>query len=100
MKNVVLKIITKIQKFLLKSQRKTAINLYYYLAKLHFKIHFDRDLEGEILNNSAIGYMAVKRHSRLVLKVMYKDSPYMAKKIARYGSRSSFIKNILLETKL
>ena len=88
--------ITKIQKMLLRSQSEMALNLYYYLAKKHFKLILGKDLEIEILNNTTAGYQAAKRHSRLVLKVLYKDASPIDRKIARCGSKGSFVKNIIL----
>ena len=100
LKKMSLKIITKIQKILLKSQREIAVDLYYRLAKLHFRIYFGKSLEEEILQDSVIGYRAAMRHSRLVVKVLYSNSSGTARKIAKLSSRASFIKNILLEVKL
>lgn len=100
LKGLQVKLITKVQKLLLRFNNQRATNLYYYLAKLHFKIYTGLVLEEEVLNNTEIGYIAAKRHGRLVLKVLYKDSSQMARKVARYASRGSFIKNILLGSKL
>lgn len=97
---ILAKLITKAQKLLLRSNLQMAVNLYYYLAKKHFRLLLDKDLEEEALNNTDAARMAARRHSRLVLKVLYKDSSVMTRKIARYGSRGSFIKNIILGAKL
>jgi hypothetical protein len=100
MKKLLLNIITKLQKLLLKSDRKIASDLYYRLAKLHFKLHFGVELENEVLNATDIAYMAAKRHSRLVLKALYPGATGIRYKMVRYASRSSFTKNILLNAKL
>lgn len=100
LKVIVAKLITKVQKLLLRSNLTMATNLYYYLAKKHFKLLLDKDLEHEVLNNTILATWAAKRHSRLVLNTLYKDSSPMARKIARYGSRGSFVKNIILGAKL
>lgn len=103
-----LKVISKIQKLLLRLDENIDIaitdgalfNLYYSLAHKHFKIYFGKSLEQEILHNSEIGYMAAKRHSRLVIATLYKDSSDMRKKMIRAAARGTFVKNILLNTEL
>lgn len=100
LKETVTKLITRVQKVLLKSNRKMALDLYYYLAKKHFKLVLGKDLEREVVYNTDAAHMAAKRHSRLVLRVLYKDSNKMTRKIVRYSSRDSFIKNIILDAKL
>lgn len=100
LKIIAAKLITKVQKLLLKSDHKIALELYYYLAKKHFKLLLNKNLEEEILNKTDAGYMAASRHGRLVLGTLYKDSSKMTRKIALYSSVESFIKNIILDAKL
>ena len=101
-KRLKLKIITKIQKILLRSDREILAKLYYFLAKLHFSIYFDGELslEEEILNNSESGYLAAKRHSRLVVKTLYSESADIRKKMVRAAARGAFVKNIILTAKI
>ena len=101
-KRLKLKVITKIQKLLLKSQRVMAVNLYYYLARLHFKIYTDgyMTLDGCILNDSEAGYMAARRHARLVVNTLYPDATDAFKKWVRAAARGSFRKNIIINADL
>lgn len=101
-RRLALKLITKVQKVLLRSESKVATNLYYSLAKLHFKTYFSgsKDLETEILNDTHSGYAAVRRHSRLVVNTLYKDSQEIRKKMIRSAARGSFVKNIIINAKL
>lgn len=100
MKELILKLITKVQKLLLRSNTKVATNMYYALAKLHFKIHFGTELEAEVLEATDNAYLAAKRHSRLVLKTLYPNAKGVHRKIVKYSSRSAFTKNILLNAKV
>ena len=100
MMKLLAKAITKLQKLLLRSDRKIAVNLYYYLAKLHFKLVLGADLEEETLNNTDKARMAASRHGRLVLKTLYADSSEMHRKVVKHSSQSSFSKNIILNAKL
>ncbi len=101
-RRLALKLITKVQKVLLKSERKLATNLYYSLAKVHFSVYFSgkKDLETEILNDTHDGYAAVRRHGRLVVNTLFKDSQEIRKKMVRSAARGSFVKNIILNAKL
>lgn len=108
-KMLVFKLITFIQKKLLvlddnemgdPLQETEAHRLYYRFAKLHFKMWFDKDLVEEVLNNSDEAHLAVKRHSRLVINALYKDSNPMRKKIIRNAARGTFRKNLILDTSL
>jgi hypothetical protein len=101
MKKLVMRLITEVQKLLLRVNREFATDLYYRLAKIHFKMHFGTDLETEVLNATDNAYLAAKRHSRLVLKVIYPNAKEdVHKKIVKYAARSTFTKNIILNAKL
>lgn len=100
MKRLKLKMITRIQKILLKVNKGWAGNLYYFLAKMHFKTYFNLDLQTETENSTEKSKMAAKRHSTLVLKVLYKNSKYKALLKVRNAARKTFVKNILLNAKL
>jgi len=108
LKLLVLKTITLVQKTLLKLDDQEDMSLgevkytklYYKLAKVHFKLYFGTDLVEEILNNTENAHLATKRHSRLVVSALYKNSSSMRKKIIRSAARGSFRKNLILETPL
>jgi hypothetical protein len=102
MKRLKLKAITKIQKLLLKSQKVLAVNLYYYLARLHFKIYVDgyMTLDDCILNDNEAGNMAARRHARLVINSLYPDASDAFKKWVRAAARGSFRKNIIINAVL
>lgn len=117
-KNILLKLITVVQKRMLKMDAfydslaqldedsvsaaiaQFGFRMYYRLAKLHFKLYFGKDLVQEILNNTEEAHLAVKRHGRLVVKTLYKDSADMKKKMIRHAARGSFRKNLILDTPL
>lgn len=98
----ILKLITKVQKILLRSERKLITNLYYTLARIHFSIYFSGklSLDQEVMNNTEAGYRAMRRHSILVVNTLFKTSADMRKKIIRNAAQESFKKNILLNAKL
>lgn len=99
-KKAVLKTITYIQKLLLRSETVIAYDLYYYLAKKHFNLYFNVDLVEEAESESPLADMAARRHGRLVLKVVYKKSTVSDRGMISRMAESSFIQNILLDSKL
>jgi len=101
-RRLVVKLITKVQKLLLRSETELASSAYYALARLHFSLYFkgEKSLEQEILNNTEDGYKAAKRHGRLVINTLYKDSDSVIKRMVRAASRGSFVKNIILNAKI
>ena len=109
LKSIALRLVNKAQKILLKidtgidigeGKASKATELYYFLAKLHFKLHFGTSLEEEILNNTENAHLAVKRHSRLVLMVLFPDASEMRKKVIRHAARGAFRKNLILNAKV
>ena len=99
-RRLALKLISKLQKQLLKSPAKSATNLYYKLAKIHFKLYFKKDLEQEVLNDTVAAYKAIDRHSRLVIKSLYNDKDEAVKKHLAAATRGAFVKNIILNAEL
>lgn len=100
LKIFVLKLITKIQKLLLRSKLKIATNAYYALAKIHFKIHFGLDLSEQVLNDTDFARKAAKRHSVLVSNTLYKDANESTKRMIKSAAKGTFIKNLILSAKL
>lgn len=96
-KRLKLNAITKIQKFLLKRDAKVANTLYYYLAKLHYSVYFDRDLEADIMADTHTAYKAAQRHSRLVAKVLFPEGSEKTINVVKAAARGSFVKNLLLD---
>ena len=99
-KKLKLKVISIIQKLLLRSESELANKLYYKLAKKHFNIHFGTNLIDEVGNATENAEKAAARHARLVVKVLYSDSTPESKRRLRAAARGSFTKNLLLETEL
>ncbi len=101
-RRLVLKLITKLQKVLLKSERPLVLMVYYKLSRLHFSVYFSGklSLETEVINNTEAGYRAARRHSILVVNTLFKESADIRKKIIRNAAQESFKKNILLNAKL
>lgn len=97
MKQLKLNTISFLQKQLLKINCGFATDMYYELAKKHYLIHFGRNLTGDVCMNVDDAQKAAKRHARLVVKTLYKNSTPDTKKRIRAMARGSFIKNILLQ---
>jgi ferritin-like protein len=97
---MILKLITAVQKLLIRSGNKYMQALYYKLAALHFKIHFKKDLLTETLENTEIARFAAKRHSRMVVSVLYSKSDDARKRMIRAAARGSFTKTIILNASI
>ena len=103
LKEMVLKIISKVQRVLLKINNNLATELYYYLAKKHYKIYFDQysaDLETDVLNEDFHAHLAARRHARLVVSTLYKNINKQHKRMITRAAKQSFVKNIILNVKL
>ena len=97
---MILKLITVIQKLLIRSENKTISNLYYKLAALHFKKLTGKDLMNETLMDSDEADDAAQRHADMVASILFKSSHEQYKKIIRAAARGSFKKNIILNASL
>lgn len=97
-RRLALKLITKVQKCLLKSDKIIATDLYYFLAEKHFSIYFSGQytLKKAILEDTDLGIFATNRHARLVVKALYSTADEYIKNKVVAASRGSFRKNVIL----
>jgi hypothetical protein len=99
-KTGILRTVAKLQELLIKSDSDLVYKTYMFLARLHFKLHFGVSLEEEVLNQSKKSLLAARRHRRVVRKTYFPGSGKLSLSRANHTIEQTFIKNILLNTKL
>lgn len=93
-----LKLVHKLQIIALKMEN---TNLYYLLAKIHFKIWFKMTLTKCMVDMRPEAKLAMRRHARIVMKHVFvhlEDRP-SRRTIAKWAMKT-FYKNILLDCRL
>jgi hypothetical protein len=96
-RRTLLQIVHKLQ---VKTIRMGNINLYYLLSKIHFKLWFRVSLENCMIDERPEAKLAMKRHSRLVLKYVLPEMPSKPSDAMRKSAMQTFQNNILLNAEL
>ena len=84
---IIFKLIHKLQKY---SLNNGYYKLYISLFKLHFSRYFDLDLRTEVIAKSYSGKAAMRRHARIVIKVIYNNQSPDNKEIMYQASKPAF----------
>lgn len=96
-KRFLLRSITKIQKRIIHWENS---NLYYLLARAHFKLWFGFSLGSATTHGMRVSRLAAKRHAKLLVKNVYKNAPKEHKRRIYRMAQHSFRQNILLNEEL
>lgn len=94
---LILKGIHKLQKYAINNYH---IDMYNKLFKIHFRRYFGLDLHTEVIALSEEGKAAMRRHGRIIVRVVYPNQRPGVKKMIYKASAIAFRDNIILEMKL
>ncbi len=92
-----LRVLTELQEYALFANQ---MWLYFFWTKLHFKTYYGFTLGDAIFNHKEEFEIAARRHTKMVLGIVFKKSSFKSKKRLSKTIKDTFYKNILVETPL
>ena len=96
----VLQLLTKFQELTIEGDSQ----LYNFFTNLHFRAYTGISLDKACMSNSVVEVdmfaAAARRHSNMVISLIYKNSSKTHKQVLKKLAIESFTKNYLLEQKL